>query len=200
MRKGPEDHIHDMRADPRVIRSKASIIEACAALIAEEGFSGVSIEAVASRSGAAKTTIYRHWPSREALLAEAFGVCAEAALPSPDTGSLREDLRVVMGSLAVKLNDGGWCSAIGSLADAASRDAELERLHQATLSNGRRPLTAILARAVERGDLPDGLDVEDAVALIAGPLFYRALIARQAVDEVFVARAVDAALAELRAR
>lgn len=189
-----------MRADPRVIRSKASIIEACAALIAEEGFSGVSIEAVAARSGAAKTTIYRHWPSREALLAEAFGVCADAALPSPDTGSLREDLRVVLTGLTLKLNDAGWCSAIGSLADAAGRDAELERLHQATLRDGRRPLTDILHRAVARGDLPAGLDIEDAVALIAGPLFYRAMIARQPVDATFVARAVDAALAELRPR
>lgn len=198
MRKGPEDDIHDMRSDPRVIRSKASIVEACAALIAEEGFSGVSIEAVASRSGAAKTTIYRHWPSRGALLAEAFGVCADADLPRPDTGALREDLRVLLGGLAGKLNEDGWCSAIGSLADAASRDADLERLHQETLSRGRRPLTDVLERAVTRGDLPASLDIEDAVALLAGPLFYRAMIARQPVDEVFVARAVDAALDELR--
>lgn len=189
-----------VRSDPRVLRSKASILEACAGLIAEEGFSGVSIEAVSARSGAAKTTIYRHWPSREALLAEAFGVCADADLPSPDTGALREDLRVVLGGLAGKLNEEGWCSAIGSLADAASRDPELERLHQSTLSRGRRPLTDILARAVARGDLPAGLDVEDAVALLAGPLFYRAMIARQRVGEPFVARAVDAALAELTAR
>ena len=125
-------------------------------------------------------------------------MCADAALPSPDTGSLREDLRVVLAGLTLKLNDGGWCSAIGSLADAAGRDTELERLHQATLSDGRRPLTDILERAMARGDLPADLDIEDAVALIAGPLFYRAMIARQPVDEVFVARAVDAALAELR--
>ena len=200
MRKGPEDHIHDVRPDPRVIRSKTSILEACAALIAEEGFSGVSIEAVAGRSGAAKTTIYRHWPSREALLAEAFGVCADANLPSPDTGALREDLRLVLAGLAGKLNEGGWCSAISSLADAASRDAELERLHQSTLSRGRRPLTDILERAVARGDLPPALDIEDAVALLAGPLFYRAMIARQAVDEAFVARSVNAGLAEIRER
>ena len=52
---------------------------------------------------------------------------------------------------------------------------------------------------MERGDLPAALDVEDAVALLAGPLFYRAMIARQRVDDAFVARAVDAALAELTA-
>jgi AcrR family transcriptional regulator len=187
-----------MRADPRVIRSKASILEACAELISEEGFTGVSIEAVASRSGAAKTTIYRHWPSREALLIEAFGICSEAPYPSPDTGSLREDLLVVLAGLALKLNEGGWCSALSSLADAASRDPELERLHISTLGVRRRPLTDILDRAVARGDLPADLNIEDAVALLTGPLFYRAMLARQKVDDDFVARTVDAALSELR--
>ena len=189
-----------VRSDPRVLRSKAAILEACAELIAEEGFSGVSIEAVAARSGAAKTTIYRHWPSREALLIEAFGVCTDATFAAPDTGSLREDLRVVLGGLATKLNEGGWCSALSSLADAASRDPELERLHIVTLTERRRPLTDVLERAAQRGDLPGDLDIEDAVALLAGPLFYRAMIARQSVDDAFVARAVDAGLAELGAR
>ena len=186
-----------MRSDPRVIRSKASILEACAELISEKGFAGVSIEAVANRSGAAKTTIYRHWPSREALLIEAFGICSEAPHPSPDTGSLREDLIVVLDGLATKLNEGAWCSALSSLADAASRDPELERLHLSTITRGRRPLTDILDRAVARGDLPAVLDVEDAVAFLAGPLFYRAMIARQPVETAFVAGTVDAALSEL---
>ena len=186
-----------MRADPRVVRSKASILEACAELISQEGFAGVSIEAVAQRSGAAKTTIYRHWPSREALLIEAFGICSEAPHPSPDTGSLRDDLIIVLSGLAVKLNEGGWCSALSSLADAASRDPELERLHIATLAERRRPLTDILDRGIARGELPSDLDTEDAVALLAGPLFYRAMLARQAVDDGFVTRTTDAALAEI---
>jgi AcrR family transcriptional regulator len=181
-----------------VIRSKASILDACAELISEEGFAGVSIEAVAARSGAAKTTIYRHWPSREALLIEAFGICSDASFPSPDTGSLREDLVLVLGGLAMKLNEGGWCSALSSLADAASRDPELERLHVTTLALRRRPLTDILERAVTRGELPADLDLEDAVSLLAGPLFYRAMIARQHLEDSFVARTVDAGLSELR--
>ena len=180
-----------------MVRSKATILEACAELISEEGFAGVSIEAVSQRSGAAKTTIYRHWPSREALLIEAFGICSEAPYPSPDTGSLREDLIVVLSGLATKLNEGGWCSAMCSLVDAASRDPELERLHTSTMTSRRRPLTDILERGVARGDLPRDLNIEDAVSMFAGPLFYRAMIARQIVEEGFVARTVDAALSEL---
>ncbi len=88
--------MQEERADPRVVRSKATIIDACAELIAQEGFSGVSIEAVAARSGAAKTTIYRHWPSREALCIEAFGTCSGPSSPLPDTGTLRDDLVAVL--------------------------------------------------------------------------------------------------------
>ncbi len=198
MRKGPEVYIHEMRADPRVVRSKASILDACADLISQEGFCGVSIEAVAARSGAAKTTIYRHWPSREALLIEAFGVCSGPPFASPDTGSLREDLIEMLRGLAAKLNDPSWCAALTSLADSANRDPELERLHLTTITRGRGPLTEILARAGERGELPADLDLEGAVALLAGPLFYRAMIARQPIEAEFIEHSVDAALSTLR--
>jgi len=187
-----------MRADPRVVRSKASILEACAELISEEGFSGVSIEAVAARSGAAKTTIYRHWASRAALLIDAVGSCADEPVPAPDSGSLHDDLVAVLGRLARKLADEGWCSTMRSLADAAGRDPELGRLHAATVAERRRPLTDVIERAVARGDLPAGLDVERAVAVLAGPLFYRAMVSRERLDEDFVAWVVESALPCLR--
>lgn len=187
-----------MRAiDPRVVRSRASILEACAELISEEGFSGVSIEAVAARSGAAKTTIYRHWPSRAALLIDAVGSCADAPFPTPDSGSLRDDLVTVLGRLADKLSDEGWCSTMRSLADAAGRDPELARLHAVTIADRRRPLTDIIERAIDRGELSAGLDLERAVAALAGPLFYRAMISRERLDEDFVAWTVDRALPAL---
>lgn len=189
-----------VRTDPRVMRSRTAILDACADLISEEGFAGVTIEAVSARSGAAKTTIYRHWPSRAALLVEAFGICSGPPSEDPDTGSVRDDLRTVLGGLAAKLGDPDWAAAMGSLLDAAARDPELERLHAATITQRRRPLTDALARGVERGELPADLDVEDASALLAGPLFYRALVCREAVTPEFVDVVVDAALPALRAR
>lgn len=188
-----------MQTDPRIVRSRASILEACADLIAQEGFAGVTIEAVAARSGVAKTTIYRHWPSREALLIEAFGVCSGPPGAPPAADSARDDLRQVLGGLAHKLNDGDWCAAMCSLVDAASRDDELARLHAATIAERRRPLTDALARGSARGELPADLDVEHAVAVLAGPLFYRAMVSREPVDAAFVDRVVDGALPALRA-
>ena len=139
------------RADPRVVRSKATIIDACAELIAEEGFAGVSIEAVAARSGAAKTTIYRHWPSREALCIEAFGACAGPDPALPDTGVLRDDLIAVLSGLAERLNDPGWNASMTSLLDASGRDPELAALHRPPSPRSAAPLTGVLERAVGAG-------------------------------------------------
>jgi AcrR family transcriptional regulator len=183
--------------DPRVVRSKAAIVDACAELLAEEGFGGVSIEAVAARSGAAKTTIYRHWPSREALLIDAFGACAGPCGQTPDTGSLGDDIVCMLTGLAEKLADPAWCASLRSLVDAAGRDPELARLHAAFVADRRRPLTDVLERGVERGLLPAALDVDRACALLLGPLFYRAMVTREPVDEDFVRGIVEGALPAL---
>jgi AcrR family transcriptional regulator len=188
-----------MRTDPRVTRSRAAILDACAGLIAEEGFPGVTIEAVAARSGAAKTTIYRHWESREALMIEAFGTCSGPAGPRAATGSVREDVRAVLGGLAAKLNESDWCATMCSLLDAASRDAELSRLHVATVAERRRPLTDALERGIAAGELPRDLDIEQAVAMIAGPLFYRAMVTRETIDDAFIDGIVTATLPAPRA-
>ncbi len=180
------------------MRSRTAILDACADLISEEGFSGVTIEAVAARSGAAKTTIYRHWPSRASLLVEAFGVCSGPPGDDADTGSVREDLCLVLGGLAAKLRAPDWAAAMGSLLDAAGRDPELARLHAATIAERRRPLTDSLARGIARGELPADLDMDDASAILAGPLFYRALVCREAVGQDFVDAVVDGALPALR--
>lgn len=182
------------RADPRVLRSKASILDACAGLIAEEGFAGVSIEAVAARSGAAKTTIYRHWPSREALCIEAFGFCTGGRMAAPDTGSLRDDLIAVLSGLAASLNDPAWNASITSLLDAAGRDADVAALHRETITEKRRSLTDVLEGGIARGELPAGLDMDAASAMLAGPVFYWGIVWRQPIDARMVAGVVDAAL------
>lgn len=187
------------RADPRVLRSKASIIDACAELIAEEGFAGVSIEAVAARSGAAKTTIYRHWSSREALCIEAFGACTGAKMAPPDTGSLRDDLVAVLSGLASSLNDPAWNASITSLLDAAGRDEEVAALHRETITEKRRSLTDVLEGGIARGELPADLDLDAASAVLAGPVFYWGIVWRQPIDPAMVAQVVDTALAGLTA-
>jgi AcrR family transcriptional regulator len=183
-----------MRDDPRVVRSKAAILAAAAELISEEGFGGVSIEAVAARSGAAKTTIYRHWPNREALVIEAFGLCAGPKAGPPATGSLRGDLLEILSGLARFLREEGSCASVQSLADAARRDPELAELHAAFIAERQRPMVEVLERGVGHGELPRGLDVQNAVSVLVGPLFYRAMVSFEPLDDAFVESVVDGAL------
>ncbi len=183
-----------MRDDPRVARSKAAILEATAALISEQGFPGVSIEAVAARSGAAKTTIYRHWPNRDALVIEAFGLCAGPKADPPDTGTLRGDLLEILAGLARFLREEGSCASLQSLADAARRDPELAGLHAAFIAERQRPMVDVLERGIRDGELPAGLDPQNAVSMLVGPLFYRAMVSFEPLDDDFVESVADALL------
>jgi AcrR family transcriptional regulator len=188
-----------MRDDPRVARSKTAILAATAELISEEGFPGVSIEAVAARSGAAKTTIYRHWPGREALVIDAFEVCAGPPDDAIDTGSLRGDLVEVLSRLASFLRAEGSCASLQSLADAARRDPELAELHEAFLAERRRPLVEALERGVARGELPATTEIDDAVAVLVGPFFYRAMVSFEPLDDDLVQTVIDGVLHGVRA-
>jgi hypothetical protein len=89
-------------------------------------------------------------PSRAALLVEAFGSCAGP----PDTGSVRQDARAVLGGPAGKLRDAGWRATMPSLLDAGGRDPEPADVHAATIAERRGPLADVLRRTVARGELP----------------------------------------------
>src|ERR1700677_4626616 len=95
--------------DKRVIRSKELVLKETYTLLSQGGISGVSVDEISRRSGVAKTTIYRHWPSRSALLLDA---CSQigAPQPVPDTGSLSGDLRVLTETLANGLRTATWPS------------------------------------------------------------------------------------------
>src|SRR5215831_11164328 len=76
---------------PRSPAADEAILDATVDLLAEQGFLGLSIEAVAARAGVAKTTIYRRWPTKDDLLMDAIA-CLKHAHPEPQGESLRDDL------------------------------------------------------------------------------------------------------------
>ena len=112
--------------DPRVARSRRVIMDATIELLVERGVEATTVEAIAERSGAAKTTIYRHWPGKEAVLRAAI----ESIIPvakAPDTGSLRGDLTFFAHDLAGILTTSPTSALIPALISAAERDDELDR-------------------------------------------------------------------------
>src|SRR5579871_5587195 len=93
--------------DERVRRSKEAVLATTYELLTEMGLGGVSVDAVSRLSGVAKTTIYRHWPSRTALLLDACSKLGSRP-EAPDTGSLRGDLDVLATNVAHRLQSARW--------------------------------------------------------------------------------------------
>src|ERR1700677_489690 len=84
--------------DERVRRSRAAVIGATSQLLFERGFGGATVDEISRRSGVAKTTIYRHWPTRADLLRDACSTLS-TPLDTPDAGSLEADLTALMTNL-----------------------------------------------------------------------------------------------------
>src|SRR5215831_10322458 len=95
--------------DARVRRSREAVLQAAFELLQDEGLSGVSVDEIVRRSGVAKTTIYRHWPTRSALLLDACSRLS-ARPPVPETGSLKGDLTALAELVAGRLSDQRWSS------------------------------------------------------------------------------------------
>lgn len=167
--------------DPRVARSKEAILKATLDLLAENGVTATTIEAIAERSGVAKTTIYRHWAGKPELVIDAF---ASLTPPDkdPDTGSLRGDLEALIVGFSKALASGRFAALLPSLIDAAERDPEMSKLHHRFATDRETAVRRIVTRARARGEVREDLTDSEVVDLVAGPIFYRRLVANDRLD------------------
>jgi AcrR family transcriptional regulator len=167
---------------PREERADRAILEATLWQIAERGVGELRIDDVAERARVGKATIYRRYRSKDELVAAAVtSLVSEIAIP--DTGSTERDIRGLM-RRAVKVYRGSLeARVMPGLVEAMSRDRKLARaVREGFLKRRRSALATVLERGVERGDLRPDLDIELALDVLAGPLFYRLLITGGSID------------------
>jgi AcrR family transcriptional regulator len=180
--------------DPRVTRSKEAILAATISALGNEGLGAATIEGIAGRANVAKTTIYRHWPDRPALLLEAVERFS-GRFEMPDTGDLGADLVAWLTFLDEHMTASEFGKALPAIVDGAEHDAEMGTA-LAQHSKERRALSLTrLQRAVERGELPPGTDCELVQLLVVSPIFYRRLVARTRLRPALIGRMVDHVLA-----
>lgn len=146
-------------------------IQATQELLAEGGLAAATVDAIAARSGVSKATIYKHWPSRTAVAAEAFGGMMAAALPLPDTGTAIGDftaqVRQVSAFYAAE-------PVFAQLLAACVTEPSGAPYFRKFFLTGRREAIAVLwQRAVDRGQVNPGIDVETATDVLFGPLIFR---------------------------
>lgn len=168
---------------PREARTDRAILAATVELIAEQGVHALRIDDVASRAGVGKASIYRRYRSKEELVTDAVGALV-SAIEIPDSGSTAADL-MALSRQAVELYGGSFAGRVmPSVIDEMSRNPEFAAVaHERFLSGRRAALREVIVRGVRRGDLRADTDVELALDVLAGPLFYRLLITGGPIDE-----------------
>ncbi len=181
---------------PRSLEAHRAILDATLELLSEVGFSALTVEGVASRAGVGKATIYRRWPSKLPLVIEAFTELP--GLEDVDTGDLAADLKEMLKSYLRVFNATPLAQVIPSLAGERAHNPELSALFDPVIRGRRQPLRRRLLRAVERGELPRGLDVDLAADLMVGPIAVRLFFTGARISPRMVAPIVDLVLRGLR--
>ncbi|MFH8343529.1 TetR/AcrR family transcriptional regulator [Streptomyces sp. NPDC018045] len=183
-------------------RSRRAIFDAALCLVGEVGYDKLTIEGIASRAGVGKQTIYRWWPSKAAVLLDAFTQDVEGYEAGlPDTGDLAADLKFVLRATADEFNDQKWQAPYRALAAAGANDAELSaRFVERLLEPGIRVYVNRMRAAQEAGEIGPDVDVRLAAELVLSPFSQRWLMRTGELTYAYVDALVDLALAGLRPR
>ncbi|GAA4387870.1 TetR/AcrR family transcriptional regulator [Tsukamurella soli] len=174
-------------------RVTEAIRTATFALLAEVGFGRLSIEAVAERAGVSKTAIYRRWSSKQELVVGLVTPVAMTGLTVPDTGAFVTDLEAYLRAGRDVLSHPLVGVIAPDLLAEAARNPELSQSLVEALREPRRAQAAgLLDRAIDRGELPADTDVDLALDLVAGPLYWRLAVTHSEVSDDYLQRLVTA--------
>lgn len=186
---------------PRNAQVDEAIIEAVLDLLVEGStVEALSIEAVAARAGVGKSTIYRRWPGKEALLVDAISNL-KGPLPQPRGESVREDLIRLL-SPGPRQPDQRVTRIMSCLVPEVHVSPERYRLYQGLVEPRREAIREVLRRGVRTGELRPDTDVEVALAVLTGPILIQKLLRWHPglEDRALPERVVDTVLAGLAAR
>ncbi|GGS83636.1 TetR/AcrR family transcriptional regulator [Nonomuraea spiralis] len=190
----------DKRSSRAADRTEA-IMRTTLELGEEIGYAKLSIEAVAARAGVGKHTIYRRWPSKGALFLDSLLSLNESHLDYPDTGDLLADLRRQIHA-AVDLLDR---PPVGPLYRALIGEALLNPQVAAALNDHfitpqAEKTVARLRAARDQGQLSPGFDLDLAMAVLSGPLYFQALIVQAPLTHEYVDRVIETLFTGMYAR
>ncbi|HJZ61684.1 MAG TPA: TetR/AcrR family transcriptional regulator [Miltoncostaeaceae bacterium] len=182
--------------DARLERSKQAILDATRELLAEGDVGSLTVEAVAARSGVAKTTIYRRWRDKWELALDAVMIDWLPRFDDPvDVDDTREELITFVDSVVRSLAVPPQGPAMQGLVSRIATEPDLGRAYLDRVIEPRREqLKPVIARGIARGDLRPDTDLRLLHELLLGPVFYRLLLSGPPLDRDLSAGVVDAVL------
>lgn len=173
---------------------RAAIIE-----LARVGYDRLSMEAVAKRAGVGKAALYRRWPGKEAMIIALIEAVELEIVSAADKGSLGADVRDYLEKAFRLLQRPLSARILPDLYAEMGRDTALASAIRATVQQRKRDsVSDMIDRAVARGELSPTFDHELAFDLIAGPIYWRALVTRSRIGEAYLSQLAAAITASLR--
>jgi AcrR family transcriptional regulator len=181
------------RHRPRVEGGREDeILDATVALVAELGYDRLTMDAVATAAKASKATLYRRWQTKADLVVDAVTRAKRCPMPEDvDTGSLRGDL------ISMSCGDGGFkeelpMSVIAGLLTALQRDADLQKAVQERFLGPRFALVnEVYARAVRRGEIAPGVDIQLLATTLPAVIIHHAFILGIEPTDDLILRVID---------
>jgi AcrR family transcriptional regulator len=182
---------------PRSPAADEAILDATVDLLAEQGFLGLSVEAVAARAGVAKTTIYRRWPTKDDLLTDAVA-CIKGSHSDPPGESVRDDLIFMLS----RMRDAWFKGRFGRLmarlaADGLERPDLYRQGRERFVAPRRAAMRRVIERGIAEGGIRGGVDPEWVISLLVSPIISAALTHQDALSRRQIDFIVDTVLAGL---
>jgi AcrR family transcriptional regulator len=171
---------------PRSEQAHSAILRSTLKLLGQNGFSELTIESVAARAGVGKATVYRWWPSKAALIADAFASSTTRKLHFPDTGSVRADMSQQMHQV-IKIFNSRRGRIVSAILGGGQSDRDLiAAFRERFLWPRRREAYATLKRGILRGELRKDVDMDLLLDSLYGPIYMRFLIRHDKLTPDFV--------------
>ena len=178
--------------DPRVARTHDAVMQAATDLLLEGGPAALTVDGVVARSGVAKSTVYRHWATRDALVLDVLSSCAPHLETIDESLDFADALRALVESFAAVLGDEHWARVMPSMLMLKNELDPLTDLDNDMKQEQAAVVTGVLQRGVDEGALPAAVldDVDLSVTLLAGPVLMAGLTGMVPLDEVLVDRVI----------
>jgi AcrR family transcriptional regulator len=174
--------------------TRSAILDAARQVLFDEGWEALSHQRVAEVAGVGRATVYRHWPQRVQLLQDACSLEVLVMHAEP-TGDLRADLLGELEAIRREMLERRAGRVLIALADRGMWEPELAEVKRRFVGEGLSGLRNLLEAGVKEGRLARKLDLDGALASLAGALVYRQLILEQDLTSAMVEQVLDDFLA-----
>jgi AcrR family transcriptional regulator len=183
----PDPETPDQRVGrPRSAKLHQAILETTFAMVLKEGFRAVSLESIAAKAGVGKTTIYRRWPNKAAVVMDAFTMKVGSGTLFPKSANAADSIRRQMRAMAKSFR-GADGALVKALLAEAQFDPDLARAFRERWTLPRRKLaTGVIEEAIQQGSIREGVDPGDIIDLLYAPIYYRLQMGTGPLTDAYV--------------